>query len=79
MFIAVQRDANWSELCRSFLCKSDKYTIMRILHSGSCDSIFQSYFNHIIDLNIDVIGIDIRENRFTRKILCDNFFRSPGA
>jgi len=52
---------------------------MRILHSGSCDSIFQSYFNHIIDLNIDVIGIDIRENRFTRKILCDNFFRSPGA
>lgn len=52
---------------------------MRIMLSGACGPIFQSYFNHIKDLNIDVLGIDIRENQFTRNLLGNNFLRSPSA
>jgi len=47
--------------------------------SGACGPIFQSYFNYIKNLNIDVLGIDIRENQFTRNLLGNNFLRSPIA
>ena len=47
--------------------------------SGACGPIFQSYFNYIKNLNIDVLGIDIRENQFTRNLLGSNFLQSPSA
>ena len=47
--------------------------------SGACGPIFQSYLNYIRSLNIDVIGIDIRENQFTKKKLGSSFFLSPNV
>ena len=52
---------------------------MKIMLSGACGSIFHSYFNYIKDMGIDVIGIDIRANQFTKDFLGDNFLKSPSA
>ena len=47
--------------------------------SGACGPIFQSYFKYIKNLNIEVLGVDIRENQFTRNLLGSNFLLSPSA
>ena len=52
---------------------------MKIMLSGACGPIFQSYLNYLNNLNIDVLGIDIRENQFTKNLLGDNFLLSPSA
>tara|TARA_B110000008_G_scaffold278541_1_gene322689 strand:- start:3489 stop:4388 length:900 start_codon:yes stop_codon:yes gene_type:complete len=52
---------------------------MKIMLSGACGPIFQSYLNYINNLNIDVLGIDIRENQFTKNLLGNNFLLSPSA
>jgi len=52
---------------------------MRIMLSGACGPIFQSYFKYIKNLNIEVLGVDIRENKFTRNLLGSNFLLSPSA
>jgi carbamoyl-phosphate synthase large subunit len=52
---------------------------MKIMLSGACGPIFYSYFNYLKDRNIGILGIDIRENQFTKDILGDNFLKSPSA
>lgn len=52
---------------------------MKIMLSGACGSIFPAYLQFIKNSNIDVLGIDIRENQFTREMLGENFLKSPSA
>lgn len=53
--------------------------MIKIMLSGACGPIFPVYLKYIKNLNIDVLGIDIRENQFTKKILGKNFLKSPSA